>query len=129
MTPLLGSVAVIGPTASVGAFASAAFAGYTGAVQHQGVQGVDGVGGAGPAGGVGPGGGAVGGAGATRQPRRCLTRWCRRHRQIRLAAVVGPLGQGRTWSRSQKRASTWQPGKRQRPSRCRTSAASAAGGR
>ena len=38
--------------------------------------------------------------------------------------MVGPVGHRRTWSRSQKRAATEHPGKRHRPSRERTSAAS-----
>ena len=54
-----------------------------------------------------------------RQPGRCLMRWCRRHRVSRLRAAVRPVGQGRTWSRSQNRAAMEQPGKRQRPSRAR----------
>ena len=38
------------------------------------------------------------GARATRQPGRCLTRWWRRHRVTGRCRVVGPVGQGRTWS-------------------------------
>jgi hypothetical protein len=40
----------------------------------------------------------------TCQPRRCLTRWCLRHRQSRLSWVVRPACHGRTWSRSQNTA-------------------------
>ena len=80
-------------------------------------------------GGVGPGGGAVGGRGCTCQPGRCLMRWWRRHRQSRLSSRVGPFGQGRTWSRSQKTAATVQPGKRQRRSRARIRRAIRAEGR
>ena len=53
----------------------------------------------------------------TFQPGRCLTRWWRRHTVSRLVSRVGPWGQGRTWSRSQKMAAMVQPGKRQRRSR------------
>ncbi len=60
----------------------------------------------------------------TLHPGRCLIRWCRRHRHIRFAAVVGPVGHGRTWSRSQNLAATEQPGNRHRPSRVRTRALS-----
>ena len=65
----------------------------------------------------------------TLQPGRCLTRWWRRQRHMRLAASVGPDGHGRTWSRSQNRAATEHPGKRQRPSRILTSAVSLRPGR
>jgi hypothetical protein len=65
----------------------------------------------------------------TRQPARCFVRWWRRQRVRRLSAEVGPAGHGRTWSRSQNRAATWHPGKRHRPSRARTCAASRAPGR
>ncbi len=68
-------------------------------------------------------------ASRSRQPGRCLMRWCRRQSDSRLRAAVRPIGQGRTWSRSQNRAATEQPGKRQRPSRPRTSAASSSPGR
>lgn len=62
------------------------------------------------------------GCSRTVQPGRCLMRWCRRHRQMRFAGPVGPVGQGRTWSRSQNLAATEHPGNRHRPSRARTSA-------
>ena len=65
----------------------------------------------------------------TVQPGRCLTRWWRRHRQSRLSSRVCPCGQGRTWSRSQNTAATWQPGNRQRRSRARTRLAIRFGGR
>lgn len=48
----------------------------------------------------------------TDQSGVCLRRWCRRQTQMRFSAAVGPFGQGRTWSRSQNRADTRQPGKR-----------------
>ena len=69
------------------------------------------------------------GSSRTRQPGRCLTRWWRRQRHMRLAASVGPAGHGRTWSRSQNRAATEHPGKRQRPSRILTRALSRPPGR
>ena len=43
-------------------------------------------------------------------PGSCSTRWCRRHRHMRLAAEVGPAGHGRTWSRSHNRGATRNPG-------------------
>lgn len=42
-----------------------------------------------------------------------MSRWCRRHNAMRLFGVVGPWGQGVTWSRSQKVVEMAQPGKRQ----------------
>jgi len=59
----------------------------------------------------------------TCQPGVCLRRWCRRHRAIRFAGLVGPSGHGITWSRSQKRELIAQPGKRHRRSRNRMSRA------
>ena len=69
------------------------------------------------------------GRAVTVQPGRCLMRWCRRHRQMRLLGWVGPAGQGLTWSRSQDRAVTEHPGKRQPPSRALTKSIIQAGGR
>ena len=96
--------------------------------QDGGVQCVDGVGGAdSPVGSVQvatPSEPRV-----TCQPRRCLTRWWRRHRHIRLSSLVRPAGHGRTWSRSQNTAATVQPGNRQRRSLARIRFAIRADGR
>ena len=58
----------------------------------------------------------------------CLRRWWWRQSATRLAADVGPAGQGMRWSRSARWAGCRQPGKRQVRSRARTRSASAAEG-